>query len=186
MYEHHAHPAGFGAALVLDWQARSSLTVAAAGTRERLVKWFRYANFGLPFVRRFCNVEALPAGATVWRSTRSDVATAGAGMSWTPCREIAADYAHRTWLEWGQTGEPVLLHREVTRDQVLAYFINLAGEAVLDGPGAYEVDTADAGEIAALAAAAEPIAEAAKQQAERVGAEIMGMSDDEIFGEREG
>jgi hypothetical protein len=105
-------------------------------------------------------------------------------MSWSPTRETAAYYARRTRLEWGNTGEPVLLRREVTRDQVLAYFINQAdkaGEAVVGGPGACVIDTADASEIAVLAAAAEPMIAKGEKRSERIKAEVMGMSEDELF-----
>ena len=86
----------------------------------------------------------------------------------------------------GQTAEPILLRNEITRDQVLAYFISQAGEAgeaVVDGPGAYAIGTADADEIAALAAAAEPMVAEGEKRSERIKAEIMAASEDELLGE---
>ncbi len=86
----------------------------------------------------------------------------------------------------GRSSEPILLRREITCDQVLAYFISQAGEAVLDGPGSYDIETADADEIAALAAAAEPMVAEGEKRAERIKAEFMAMSEDELFAGWEG
>jgi hypothetical protein len=82
-----------------------------------------------------------------------------------------------------RSSEPILLRSEITRDQVLAYFISQAGEAVVDGPGAYAIDTADAEGIAVLAAAAEPMIAEGEKRSERIKAEIMAASEDELFGE---
>jgi hypothetical protein len=76
-------------------------------------------------------------------------------MSWSPARKLAGYYAYNAWLVWERVGEPVLLRREITRDQVLAYFSNPGGEAVVRGDGSWVLDTTDAGEIAALATSAE-------------------------------
>jgi hypothetical protein len=86
----------------------------------------------------------------------------------------------------GRSSEPILLRREITCDQVLAYFISQAGEAgeaVVDGPGAYAIDTADADEIAVLAAAAEPMIAEGEKRSERTTAAIMAMTEDELFAE---
>jgi hypothetical protein len=69
---------------------------------------------------------------------------------------------------------------------VLAYFISLAGEAVVDGAGPYEVDTADPDEIAALAASAEPVIAASVKEEERYKAEVMAATEDELFAGWEG
>jgi hypothetical protein len=82
-----------------------------------------------------------------------------------------------------RSSEPILLRSEITRDQVLAYFISQAGEAVVDGPGAYAIDTADAEGLAVLAAAAEPKIAEGEKRSERIKAEIMAASEDELFGE---
>ena len=188
VFENKVHPSGFGAVLARDWKTRSSLTVAAAGTRERLVEWFRYARFDLPFIRRFCDVEALPARTTVWRGARTDAASAAAGMSWSPGRELAAYYAHQTWPEWGHTAEPILLRCEIIREQVLAYFVKQPGEAILDGPIFYEIDIADADadEIAVLAAATKSVVAEEEKSSERIKAEFMAASEDELFAAWEG
>jgi hypothetical protein len=102
-------------------------------------------------------------------------------MSWAPCREIAAYYGYESWRLWGRTAEPILLRREISREQVIAYFINQEGEAVVDGPLSYEINTHDAGEIAALAAAAEPIVAESGKRSERIKAEFMAMTEDELF-----
>jgi hypothetical protein len=83
----------------------------------------------------------------------------------------------------------MFLRREITRDQVLAYFINQAGEAgeaVVDGSISYAIDTDDAGEIAALAAAAEPRVAEEEESFERIRAETMAMPEDELFAGWEG
>jgi hypothetical protein len=186
MFENKVHPSGFGAVLARDWVDGAFRTTSAAGSREQLRKWFHYARFDLPPIRRFCDVEALPATATVWRGARTAAASAAAGLSWSPSRELAAYYANRMWSAWGQTGEPVLLRREISRDQALAFFIDQGGEVVLDGSAPYEVDTVNPDEIAAVAASVEQNLETFEKEQERIKAEFMAMSENEIFGEWEG
>jgi hypothetical protein len=183
MFENKVHPSGFGAVLARDWVDGSFRTVAAAGTRERLLAWFGYARFDLPFIARFCSVEALPARTTVWRGGRGEAAAVTDGLSWSPSRELAAYYANRMWSAWGHTGEPVLHRREISRDQAVAFFIDQGGEVVLDGSGPYEIDTVNPEEIAALAASVEQKVEIFEKERERIKAEFMAASEDELFGE---
>jgi hypothetical protein len=186
LYERRINRSGFAAVLVRDWTDGAARTAAAAGTREQLVEWFRYARFDFPFVRRFCDLEALPARTMIWRGL-GNAAVPGLGMSWSPSRQLAAYYGHGAWCKGGRKSEPVLLRQEITRDQALAYLLNnVGGEVVIDGTSSYEIDTADHDEIACLATEAEPLLVAGVARHERAKAEALAMSEDEQFAGWEG
>jgi uncharacterized protein len=72
------------------------------------------------------------------------------GVSWTLDRATAVHFAVGQHLNWNQSSRPILLRREATRREALAYFPGEEQEVVL-APGPYTLDTDDAAEMTRLA-----------------------------------
>lgn len=173
---------GFQAALARDWKAAGWSVVAAAGTRERLLAWFAYADFRdatLPWLRDLCDPARLPAGPfPVWRGGCGDPAEVAAGASWTLHRPVAAFYAlaHRAR---GVPGRPAVVRRRATRAEVAACFHDHDREVVLAGPGAWAADTPGEAELERLAVEARAEGERMAREQARVRQAYFAATDEE-------
>jgi hypothetical protein len=152
---------GFQYILADAWAAGSHSAQEAAGSRERIVKWFRYADFrdvSMPFLKRWTGLADLPETLTLWRGGRGSADWVAGGMSWTTSPERAAGYALRD--RWSELGAPVVLRREATAAEALIYF-RADHEVVLAELGPSVVETAD---LATMNAWAEAMKEELQQE----------------------
>lgn len=105
------------------WLHNARAVVAAAGSRQRLVRYFEAMEWDLPmvpFLRRCsCHRLDLPPVLTLFRGGLAPAGELMRGLAWTPYPSAAARYAMACLLEREEKGEPIILRCRVPRERVL-------------------------------------------------------------------
>jgi hypothetical protein len=145
----------FQLSLTLAWRAGGGCRVVAhaAGTRENLVEWFKYARFDWPADAMLAEVitSYVPKETILYRGGRGDPARLAQEYSWTPLKPIAALFGcANPDPHPDNDGKPVIVRRIVPRAHVAVAWVVHNQEHVVLEPGPYEVETVDLDELAEL------------------------------------
>jgi hypothetical protein len=153
--ELECHPWVFQMSLTLAWRAGGGCRVVAhaAGTRENLVEWFKYARFDWPGDAMLAEVitSYVPKETVLYRGGRGDPGKLAQEYSWTPLKPIAALFGcANPDPHPDNDGAPVIVRRVVPREHVAVAWVVHNQEHVVLHEGPYEVETVDPDELAEL------------------------------------
>ena len=135
LYDMRAPALSVQAAVESAWMQNSTLLAALAG--DEMFPILRYCQFRPP--------HGLPEVVPVWRGTRGvDIDTARAGLSWSLNPQVACAWAIMLGMRAAGPrveGAPLVLRREIKREQILFYTDEHGMEEVaFDQPPEGEID----------------------------------------------
>jgi hypothetical protein len=153
-------------ALCVSWRRCSIPVMKAAGSRERLVKWFRYADYDaptLPFFRANIGTrDELPAELQLYRGGCIAPEMLAGGICWTPHAPMAARYALRRWEQAHRVGDPVVIRSVVGREAVLWRWLGADDEILVGSVTSWSIESGDVDTIVVMERDADALWQAAE------------------------
>lgn len=171
--------------LSLAWRCSSHLVQHAAGSRERLIRWFKAADYSRSLLPAFRFMRAdpatLPTNMLLYRGGTAPVEATAAGLAWTPRRADAAYYAMRRARRTGEV--PIILRSRATPADILWAWPLDGGEILVDRPADCRVAVNSVDRIVELARTGERLMLAEEEAAMREQtAMLAGITDEAFFG----